>query len=82
MIRKKSYCMIRSLENKGKKPILRALWKAVRMEKCKIRKKPVKRKRERDEQMEWVGTILVHDGIISKWLQYVTAEMCFTYIPL
>lgn len=27
VIRKKSYCMIRSLENKGKKPILRALWK-------------------------------------------------------
>lgn len=52
------------------------------MEKCKIRKKPVKRKRGQDEQMEWVGTILVHGGIISKWLQYVTAETCFMYIPL
>lgn len=37
-------------------------------------------KRERDEQMEWAGTILVHDGIISMRLQYVTADM--VYVPL
>lgn len=48
-------------------------WKNV-----KRKKKPVKRKRERDEQMEWAGTILVHDGIISMWLQYVTDDTVYT----
>lgn len=37
-------------------------------------------KRERDEQMEWAGTILVHDGIISMRLQYVTVYT--VYVPL
>lgn len=50
------------------------------MERCKEEEKAVQRERERDEQMEWAGTILVHDGIISMWLQYVTADTA--HIPL
>lgn len=66
------------MENKGREGY--GVVGAIRMEKCKKEEKPVKRERERDEQMEWAGTILVHDGIISMRLQYVTADT--VYIPL
>lgn len=47
---------------------------------CKKKKKPVKRERVREEQMEWAGTISVHDGIVSMWLQYVTADTVYIYL--
>lgn len=31
--------------------------------------KSLSKERVRDEQMEWAGTVLVHDAIISMWLQ-------------
>lgn len=35
--------------------------------------------REGDEQMEWAATILVRNGMISMWLQYVAADGVYIY---
>lgn len=42
--------------------------------------KAVKGEGERAEQMEWAGSVVVHGGMISMWLQYGTADTVCIYI--